>query len=418
MCKVIARRPRMHMLHARSWQQLFSEPEQRILSLAEVVQRHQTVVLLGDPGSGKTTLGRWLVLQYTGALQREEERVTVRADHVRPGAEDTLIELDCARLPIPVRIADYARTRWGKEPSPDLSLERFVERGLYHRAESLPAGMTPTQVGALAQAALEQGQALVVLDGLDEVGDLRQRQSVMHAIQDAIQSWRAQHPDGNRVVLTSRIVGYQFHPLTHLPHYTVEDMDDTAITAFCHAWMRHVAETDPDATDAQAQQLATAIIEQAQPGVRVLAGNPLLLTILAQVYWQSSERALPTRRVDLFDAAANALYDQRERFWDNAGIPRLRLYRALAAVAAYLHADEVTGFAEEGSIRAQLATVLPDSEQVEAVLAAAREVSGFLVERGSNVYGFPGRPGAVGWHETCRLGSLPAVPRQRCGDAL
>jgi hypothetical protein len=388
MCKVIARHPRMRMLQARSWQQLFGEPEQRILSLAEVVQRHQAVVLLGDPGSGKTTLGRWLVLQYTGALQRDDERVTVRADHVRPGADAERIDLDHTRLPIPVRIADYARTRWGKEPSPDLSLERFVERGLYHRAESLPAGMNPAQVGALAQAALEQGQALVVLDGLDEVGDLRQRQAVMHAIQDAIQSWRAQHPDGNRMVLTSRIVGYQFHPLTHLPHYTVEDMDNTAITAFCHAWMQHVAETDPDATDAQAQQLANAIIKQTQPGVRVLAGNPLLLTILAQVYWQSSERALPTRRVDLFDAAANALYDQRERFWDNAGIPRLRLYRALAAVAAYLHADEVTGFAEEGSIRAQLATVLDNSEQVEAVLEAAREVSGFLVERGGGVYGF------------------------------
>lgn len=388
MRRVIVRRPRMHMLQARSWQQLFGTTEERSLSLAEVVQRHQVVVLLGDPGSGKTTLGRWLVLQYARALHAGVERVQVRADHVRPGADAAPIDLDRPRLPIFVRIADYARARWGSDPIPDLTLERFVERGLYHRMEALPIALNPTVVGMLAREALAAGQALVILDGLDEVGDLRQRQTVMHAIQEAIPSWRAHAADGNRVVLTSRIVGYQFHPLTHLPHYTVEEMDDTAITAFCHAWMRHVAVTDAEASEEQGQHLADAIIEQTQPGVRLLAGNPLLLTILAQVYWQSSVRALPTRRVDLFDTAAHALYDQRESFWERAGIPRLRLYRALAAVAAYLHAEEVTGFAEEGSIRACLATVLPDAEQVEAVLAAAREVSGFLVERGGGVYGF------------------------------
>ena len=190
----------------------------------------------------------------------------------------------------------------------------------------------------------------------------------------------------NRVLVTSRIVGYQFQPLTELPHYTVEDMNETAISAFCLAWMKHVAGFE-EATK-EATKLKNAIFDHAHPGIRTLASNPLLLTILAQVYWTNTERALPTKRVALFDAAAKAMYEQRKDFWSRANIPSLRLTRALGAVAMYVHSNERRGFVEEGTVRYQLGTVLFDREQVEAVLEAAREVSGFLVARGEGVYGF------------------------------
>ncbi len=59
MRKAITRHPKMLMLEARSWTRLFGEREINSLSLAEVVQQHPQVVLLGDPGSGKTTMGKW-----------------------------------------------------------------------------------------------------------------------------------------------------------------------------------------------------------------------------------------------------------------------------------------------------------------------------------------------------------------------
>ncbi len=388
--KVIARRPRMQMLEARNWTSLFGAHEQDLLSLAEVVQRHSHVVLLGDPGSGKTTLGKWLVLQFARALRKNETRVQVRADLVRPGDESNrLIDLGPIRLPILIRIADYARLRWDKEQGDTgISLEGFLTS---HQAQKiLPAGLMPEAVGALIKEYLSQGRAIIVLDGLDEVGDPTQRKAIMQAVRRFLQPQplveRNNRWADNRVLLTSRIVGYQFDPLTHLPHYTVEDMDETAIGAFCQAWMRHVAKAE-DAAE-EAQQLKDAIFNHAHPGVRALAGNPLLLTILAQVYWSNTERKLPALRVELFEKATQALYNQRRVFWRLASITVEDLVSALGAVAVHIHANEVTGFAEEGTVKAQLNTILKDQKQVQAVLEVAREVSGFLVARGEGVYGF------------------------------
>lgn len=387
--KVIARNPKMLMLEARNWKEFFGERERNSMSLAEVVQKHSRVVLLGDPGSGKTTLGRWLVLQFARALRRGAAHVQVRADMVRPGAKaEQPIDLGPVRLPIFIRISDFARTRW--QNNSHLSLENFICR--QQPMMNLPSRLTLEAISALIEDFLTTGRALIVLDGLDEVNDPIQRRTVMEAVKSFIQP---QHSFSlkselryNQLLLTSRIVGYQFQPLTDLPHYTIEDMGETAITAFCHAWLQHIARIDIAKAEEQAHKLKDAIFDHAHPGVRALAGNPLLLTILAHVYQASSQRILPSKRVTLFEEASHALYNQREDFWKKTGITFSLLTQALGVVAAYIHTQNITGFAEEGEVRKQLATVLSEFEQIEAVLTAARDVSGFLVARGEGVYGF------------------------------
>src|SRR5205807_2601508 len=95
-----------------------------------------------------------------------------------------------------------------------LPLDRFLGSDLYRR--TLPAGLSPEAVGALAQDFLAKGRAFVILDGLDEVGDPIQRRMVLQSVKNFVQS---QSPltiekewAGNKVLLTSRIVGYQFDP--------------------------------------------------------------------------------------------------------------------------------------------------------------------------------------------------------------
>jgi predicted NACHT family NTPase len=65
-----------------------------ILELAEAVNRHERLVILGDPGSGKSTLLRYLALKHAQALY---------AGRSKAGSD--LVD---ARFPILIRIADYA----------------------------------------------------------------------------------------------------------------------------------------------------------------------------------------------------------------------------------------------------------------------------------------------------------------------
>jgi predicted NACHT family NTPase len=129
-------------------------------------------------------------------------------------------------------------------------------------------------------------------------------------------------------------------------------MDEDAIRAFCQAWMGHFHQ-EQEAKE-RGTHLADAILQHGHPGVRALAGNPLLLTLLAQVYRESGDRALPHRRVDLFDETLHVLYKRREHLWDSKNITELRLARSLSAVAYHLHSQESAGFTTRGSVSAWL----------------------------------------------------------------
>ncbi len=379
--------PRMTMLEARDWERVLGRRERSASrNLAEVVAEHPVAVLLGDPGSGKTTLGRWLTLQHARALKAGASSLRVPLDRVQPGADapERIIDLGPPRLPLFIRVAQYAAARW-PQGSPaegnDLTLEDFIARGKLDYRE-LPVDLPPRVVGMLGKQALTQGQAMIIFDGLDEVTDLDQRRAVMETIHEFIRSWL---PKGNRFLVTSRIVGYQFAPLTEYPHYTVQAMDETAIRAFCHAWMGYFHAGDEAKRHGDA--LAQAIFEHDHPSVRSMAGNPLLLTLLAQVY-QGGDRSLPHRRVDLFAEVFRVFYKQRQHLWEAMQISESRLAQALAAVARYLQEEEPTGMADRGSVRYVLRQALSQPDQVEAVLQIAEEGAGFLISRGGAVYAF------------------------------
>ena len=67
-----------------------------VVALAEVVMRNDRVVILGDPGGGKTTLLRYLALKLAEALWS--------------GRAEVGKDLGTSRFPILIRIAEYADT--------------------------------------------------------------------------------------------------------------------------------------------------------------------------------------------------------------------------------------------------------------------------------------------------------------------
>lgn len=339
----------------------------------DLLQQHAGLVILGDPGSGKTTFLKYLTLRLaTGE-----------------GQELGLGE----RLPILAPVAAYANAL----ATGNLRLDDFIA-GYFHEAGSnLP-------VAAMLRQALEGGSALILLDGLDEVADAGLRRRVFQRIADFYAHHRRA---GNKFVLTSRIIGYRQArlPVEDMVECTLADFSDEQIQAFLEHWslvLEKQVHRDSDLARVNAererQELWSAI--QRSPGVRALAANPLLLTILALIKRQGV--TLPERRVELYDLSLRTLLStwNRARSLGLEEVPgqdideRLTL-RLLAPLALWMHeASPGVGLVNRADLERQLEALFRDRGDAEPEKAAAqfmRDVhdhTGLLLERGPGKYGF------------------------------
>jgi len=142
-------------------------------------------------------------------------------------------QLKEARLPILLPLRDFAKHLQEnyKDPSTDgpKLLLNFLNTYFEYQDIKLPVRFFADH--------LQQGECLVLLDGVDEVADLPTR----HRIARIIEKFTIAYPD-NRYVVTSRIVGYtdaarlgEKYDVTTVRDFTWED-----ITRFVAYWNRSI----------------------------------------------------------------------------------------------------------------------------------------------------------------------------------
>ena len=348
-----------------------SEPQ----ALLELLAKHDGLVILGDPGAGKTTFLKYVTL----CLALGEDAAV--------GVAGTL----GTRLPILVPLSAYATAL----AEGDVALDDFLSDYYRKQGVQLP-------LAALVQTALASGQALLMLDGLDEVQALEQRTLVVERVEQFFAYHRQQ---GNKFLLTSRIVGYrEVRPVVDgLAECTLVDFDEDDIADFVDKWS-HALERAVKGDTAVAQQEAET--EKAEllfavahnRGVRQLASNPLLLTILALMKRQGV--ALPERRVQLYDRYIETLL----RHWNLArGLDRrtrrdldvVETLRVLAPLALWMHETSPgVGLVKREEMRRQLEQIYRDrgeaapEQAARQLLQDARDHASLLLERGAGQYGF------------------------------
>ena len=277
----------------------------------------------------------------------------------------------------------------------DIPLNRFLAQ--YYRDQGIELPMEE-----MLEMTLAQGGALLLLDGLDEVRDLRDRHIVVKRVVAFFNRHRRQ---GNKFLLTSRIVGYrEVRPaIQGLVECTLADFEDEELTSFLEKWtaaLEKAARGDSLATAQEASREKAELLEAVErnPGIRQLASNPLLLTILALMKRQGV--ALPDRRVELYQKYVEILLNN----WNLArGLDRppdrqldvIETVRILAPLALWMHeTNPGKGLVKRKGLSRKLEAICrergaadPESA-ARRMLSDVREHAGLLLERGPGEYGF------------------------------
>ncbi len=372
-------------------------PDAPRASLHEFVRAQPLLVVLGDPGSGKSTLVRYLLLTLTRGDARRD------------------LGLDPLWLPIFFPVASFAAAR-SRPGAGDLSPLEYLSA--YY------GGLSQPDYGPLFARALAMGRALVLFDGLDEVRD--DRQAIVRALEAFVREWDA---PGNRFVATSRIVGYPEAPLDPdlFAVVTIQPLSDDLIRAFIERWSRVYAAmgtpslaTDGDLLHDLMREAASAELERrvaahsaalttavfSTPRVTDLARNPLLLTILALIHNQGTR--LPDRRADLYRLCVEALAETWNRTRSLSGRPiavqlgdeqidERFVVNVLGPVALWLHGERAGGLIEQDELERHIAVTLAQSDGLprrrarrlaREFIELMRRDTGLLIERGYRRFAF------------------------------
>ena len=387
--------------------------EGRRLSAIELLNRHQHLVLLGDPGSGKSTLVNFVALCLAGeGLQKAAANLALLTAPLPVADENAEAEererqpwQHGALLPVRVVLRDFAARGL---PAPGVKatadhLWRFI-------CAELPGDALGDYAPLLRNELQKQG-GLLLLDGLDEVPDADQRRG---QIKQAVEAFVALYHNCHMLV-TSRTYAYQQQEwrLRGFTETILAPFTDSQIRHFVDRWYAHIATVRSlDHNDAQgrAELLKRAIF--AAPRLHDLAERPLLLTLTASIHaWRGG--TLPDRREELYDAAVELLLDwwESQRVvrdeqgnllvvqpslveWLNADRAAIRRVLNRLAFAAHQGQPRLVGTADitEKELVYALYEVRGDQAvSEEKLIEYLSERAGLLVPRGVKVYTFPHR---------------------------
>jgi HEAT repeat protein len=325
--------------------------------------RLNRVVILGDPGAGKSTITRFLAwVSATGS----DERV-----------DSSLVR----RVPLRIRAIEFGEAvAAGNVTTLD---EYLVE--------------TVGRFGPLARHALLSCSALVLLDGLDEVGA-----AVRSRVMDRVNDFLADPLFGeNQIVMTSRIVGFDPEgPLAGCPRVRLRDLDDEQIADFLTRWYGAISRALPGSVAVEDERDRLIKVLSDNAGIGRMARNPLLLTIIALLKWQG--RDLPDQRVLLYDAAFQTLVSTWPRTQRHVELDDLFIREWLAPVAMAIVSDPESDVIDEPALMDLLVSSMKELKALanqdarrasRDLLTDVEQHSGVLVARGQDrdgreVYGF------------------------------
>ena len=267
----------------------------------QALAKAKRLLVRGLAGAGKTTLVQWIAV-YCAAK-----------DHV--GDLESCNDL----IPFVIKLRDLEN---GQLPNPDA----FATVVAPH------TGGEPT---GWSHRTLEQGRAIVLIDGLDEAAE-EQREEVAGWLKNLL----SQYPDVRYVVTTRPYaVDEGWLEDDDFVDATLQDMPPSDVSRFVDHWHEAVASgLDKDEEKAELPELARSLKDELRLNADLakLAASPLLSAMICALH-RDRNQALPKNRLGLYRACIDMFFrrdnERRVRMEDYAQIAdddKLLLLRSLA----------------------------------------------------------------------------------------
>ena len=334
---------------------------------AEIQNRHSVLqqvlkekhnVIVGAPGSGKSTFFEWLQLQIASA-----EQAFVMSDGQQ-----------AIPLLLRVRQLDPENLPLGSE----LIVKATASRDT---AALMPSGWIERQ--------LESGRILFMLDGLDETEPHLRDEHIFPWLESLCKRYFRCH-----FLISSRPVGYPAGLLRDLNFTECDllDFSDKEILDYVQHWCIAVrlAQNEPE-TDARregnrdGQEIVSGF--RNHPYIRDLARTPLMLSAICLVnHFEKGQ--LPEDRARLYQLCVEGLlhnWDQRRGIHSAFGFDE-KLHACREVALAMQAADRAECAAEQ--VKEIFTSVLHSSDRGKKLLEHIRYRTGLLLERRPNVYAF------------------------------
>jgi hypothetical protein len=286
------------------------------------------IVLEGAPGQGKSTLTQYLAQIQRARILSKPEVSRLPASH----RQSPLL------LPIRIELRDLAQWFKGIDPwSPELnqphsgtvSLEAAISAQIFR----LSGGVT-FEPGDLT-AILSITPMLLILDGLDEVADLDDRQRVVDEVTAGVSRMNANAFDLH-VLVTSRptaLSGSPYMPVDRFRSMSLTAIDPALAMTYASRWAaaRNLNEKDTK----EVQSILSGRLSS--PHIADLAKNTMQLSILLSLIYAHGE-SLPDKRTELYDEYIKLFFNRESEKSESVKAHRKLLIDLHGYLGFHLHA--------------------------------------------------------------------------------
>ena len=388
-------------LNARRYQAIEKDMGYVRESVFEVIASHPLIVITGAAGTGKSSLCRFIVTALAYACDPRAER----QDKVKGLDMLGASWIHGSILPIYVSLRDFCNT-------PELfpqSLAAGSSESLLNYIKKITGSLAKHLESYLTQTESLTHGALLVLDGLDEVYEAKDR----IILQRVIERWADRFPNC-RLIVTSRTYAYRHDSRWRLSERFVSaelaPFSWNQVKSYIERWYVNVAKTRPSVLGGSAGAMKQAALMAAGLNKTIrdnrslwpLARHPLMLALLTLIH--EDYKQLPNKRAELYEQTVELLdrwnipspADKLHEKLANINLDRMRA--ALKLIAFELHSEQQS-FQRYPTIihRSRLLDKLIQQQtQGEGLGAAIEDVleylatrNGILVSDVPSLYRFP-----------------------------